>query len=63
MFLQVLLYDPLYLWNITPRKVQSLQGKVIDESTPSRSTETSTTNANKMAERVLIRLIKLLINL
>ena len=70
-FLQVLLYDPLYMWTISPVKALNLQRR--DESTstaatgdqifeggggpPATGTTTNGSNpSNKMAERVLLRL-------
>ena len=68
---QVLLYDPLYVWTLSPLKVLSLQrkndlditevapaGTDVLESGNERETRTSMdeTAVIKMAERVLVRL-------
>ena len=67
--LQVLLYDPLYLWTISPLKAQNLQRRADTDETNTSTTgggdiilgdHASTSNGNnatnKMAERVLLRL-------
>ncbi|XP_041351980.1 serine-protein kinase ATM-like isoform X2 [Gigantopelta aegis] len=72
MILQVLLYDPLYVWTLSPQKAYALQNKR-DRTDPDQSelntTSTSVTDieqessgsegldeVNKVAERVLLRL-------
>uniref|UniRef100_A0A1B6BXN6 Serine/threonine-protein kinase ATM n=4 Tax=Clastoptera arizonana TaxID=38151 RepID=A0A1B6BXN6_9HEMI len=53
--LSVLLYDPLYLWTITPEKAQQKQ---LDKSdiTRSNTLDCATVEVNKLAERALVRL-------
>lgn len=65
--MQVLLYDPLYQWSLSPLKAMHLQRhqEPVDESTsffdgdPNNTSTTANGGAdstNKMAERVLLRL-------
>eukprot|EP00731_Ephydatia_muelleri_P031937 Em0023g444a len=68
---QVLIYDPLYLWNISPLKALSLQrqpegeetatthrggGEMVDGDQTAATSANSCGSSNKMAERVLLRL-------
>ena len=65
--LEVLIYDPLYNWSLTPAKAYRLQyGKEADATTRSRwendesemEQGNNQANNNKMAERVLLRVIQ-----
>lgn len=50
--LQVLLYDPLFTWAITPDKAHTLQNA---KSTRSTTSSRGVTEINKLAERALLR--------
>ncbi|XP_068082647.1 serine-protein kinase ATM [Anabrus simplex] len=52
--LEVLLYDPLYAWTITPNKAYNLQRSGSEEELADE--EDSSVEVNKMAERALLRL-------
>ena len=64
--LEVLIYDPLYNWSLSPAKAYRLQhGKEADATVRSRwendsekDQASNQTNNNKMAERVLLRVIQ-----
>ena len=64
--LEVLIYDPLYNWSLSPAKAYRLQhGKEADATVRSRwendseiQQASNQTNNNKMAERVLLRVIQ-----
>ena len=64
--LEVLIYDPLYNWSLSPAKAYRLQhGKEADATVRSRwendsekEQASNQTNNNKMAERVLLRVIQ-----
>ncbi|XP_063244550.1 serine-protein kinase ATM [Bacillus rossius redtenbacheri] len=53
--LEVLLYDPLYLWTITPAKASDIQGKR-RSSTSHDNTVAAPSEVNMQAERALLRL-------
>ena len=64
--LEVLIYDPLYNWSLTPAKAYRLQyGRDADasvrskwENEPEMEPGNNLANNNKMAERVLLRVIQ-----
>ncbi|XP_078038484.1 serine/threonine-protein kinase tefu [Augochlora pura] len=51
--LQVLLYDPLFTWTITPAKARNIQS---DSSSKQVEINQSSTGTNKTAERALLRI-------
>ena len=60
--LEVLIHDPLYNWSITPERAYRIQyGKEPTSDIKSKwnqGGQTSTDGTNKMAERVLLRVVQ-----
>ncbi|XP_049947955.1 serine-protein kinase ATM-like [Schistocerca serialis cubense] len=54
--LEVLLYDPLYSWSVTPKKAYNLQSNSGSLGDETDAGEETSNEVNKMAERALLRL-------